>query len=566
MRVIELNIMSDSEGEDRPSFAVPKFKQNYIEFESQLKAYVAYKGSLIAFKPDLSAEYVPTGEQDLSDNETIRRKQKNFVRKNLQGIVILNTAFAKHPKQLALIRNSYTSEWPSGRTWIVMDLLRKKYLPRDGLTHFDADKVLSDIIMEPNEEPADFQDRLLDVQYRYPEDISNRQVLNQFLRGCESKYKTSILQIYRENPNVTITELTEKLQIDFRLAGALETSLLLESESETLLAQVEVPKSIRNDRNNVYDDSNKICYLCGLKGHVARNCPGADQAPDAMKCQLYHHYGHRTEYCWEDEKNASRRPERWRSILPQRKDKEEDPVLISYSLMSCLRDEFDPATFEEDDCSLCLEPLEPSTDDLMAWQQAIDQELKRCRKLKVFKTPDLEEARAVKNELYSPIILPPIHDNEEDDNETTELVTLLEDLSSDEETVSPLFQPQVQTPSERPLAPYWYLRRHRERYETSRVDTHSPTTVIQFPCLVEQGSHNNMEREMTDQGRGTNLADATSAYTLVNTNHETRPPSAFAMPSFVRDQERTQASDESDVEVVPVPALPNEKKQAIMIQ
>ena len=89
-----------------------------------------------------------------------------------------------------------------------MDLLRKKYLPRDGLTHFDADKVLSDIIMEPNEEPADFQDRLLDVQYRYPEDISNRQVLNQFLRGCESKYKTSILQIYRENPNVTITELT----------------------------------------------------------------------------------------------------------------------------------------------------------------------------------------------------------------------------------------------------------------------------------------------------------------------------------------------------------------------
>ena len=313
--------MSDSEGEDRPSFAVPKFKQNYIEFESQLKAYVAYKGSLIAFKPDLNAEYVPTGEQDLSDNETIRRKQKNFVRKNLQGIVILNTAFAKHPKQLALIRNTYTSEWPSGRTSIVMDLLRKKYLPRDGLTHFDADKVLSDVIMDPNEEPADFQDRLLDVQYRYPEDISNRQVLNQFLRGCESKYKTSILQIYRDNPNVTITELTEKLQIDFRLAGALETSLLLENESETLLAQVEVPKGIRHDRNNVYDDSNKICYLCGLKGHVARNCPGADQAPDAMKCQLCHRYGHRTEYCWEDEKNASRRPERWRSILPNRKDK-----------------------------------------------------------------------------------------------------------------------------------------------------------------------------------------------------------------------------------------------------
>ena len=134
-----------------------------------LSLYVAYKGILIAFKPDLSAEYVPTGEQDLSDNEVMRRKQKNFIRKNLQGIVILNTAFAKHPKHpkhLAFIRNTYTSEWPSGWTWIVMDLLRKKYLPRDGLTHFDADKVLADILIEPNEEPADFQDRLLDVQNR----------------------------------------------------------------------------------------------------------------------------------------------------------------------------------------------------------------------------------------------------------------------------------------------------------------------------------------------------------------------------------------------------------------
>ena len=58
--------------------------------------------------------------------------------------------------------------------------------------------------------------------------------MKEFLRGCELKHKTSILQIYRENPNVSIIELTDKLQIDFRLAGALETSLLLDNESETL--------------------------------------------------------------------------------------------------------------------------------------------------------------------------------------------------------------------------------------------------------------------------------------------------------------------------------------------
>ena len=323
-----------------------------------------------------------------------------------------------------------------------------------------------------------------------------------------------------------------------------------------MLAQVEIPKSLRNDKSDVFDDSNKTCYLCGLKGHIARNCPGSDQAPDAMKCQLCHRYVHRTEYCWEDEKNASRRPERWRSILPNRKDKEEDPVLVSYSLMSCLRDEFDPASDEEDDSSLCLEPLEPSTDDLMAWQQAIEQELELYRQVRVFETPDLEGARAVKNELYSPIIVPPVHEDEEDDIETTELVTILEELSSDEETALPFSQHQAQKSSERPLAPYWYLRRHRERYESGvdTRDTHSPTTVNQFPYLTEQGSNNNTEQEMIDYSRETLMADATSAYTLVNTNHDTRPPSEFSMPSFEGDREGNQASDDSDVEVVPVPA------------
>ena len=198
------------------------------------------------------------------------------MKKNLQGIIILITAFAKHPKHLALIRNTRSLEWPSGRTWVAMDLLQKKYLPRDGLTHFDADKVLLDVVMEVNEEPSDFKDRLLDVQYRYPADVSNRQVLNQFLRGCEPKYKTSILQIYHENPDFDIEILSDKLQIDYRLAGALESTFLDDNEPETLLTQVDPPPrqvSVPN-RSSAFN-SDKVCYLCGKRGHLMHYCPKA---------------------------------------------------------------------------------------------------------------------------------------------------------------------------------------------------------------------------------------------------------------------------------------------------
>ena len=54
-----------------------------------------------------------------------------------------------------------------------------------------------------------------------------------------------------------------------------------------------------------------------------------------MKCDLCNRYGHRREFYWEDARNAHRRPEGWRSILPSTKDDEDDDAaLVSFNLMS----------------------------------------------------------------------------------------------------------------------------------------------------------------------------------------------------------------------------------------
>ena len=55
---------------------------------------------------------------------------------------------------------------------------------------------------------------------------------------------------------------------------------------------------------------------------------------EAMKCDLCHRYGHRREFCWEENRNAHRRPEGWSSILPSPKDADnDDAALVSFSLM-----------------------------------------------------------------------------------------------------------------------------------------------------------------------------------------------------------------------------------------
>ena len=272
--------MSDSEGEERSTFAVPKFKGKYVEFEPQLLAFAMLKGCAIAFEPNQSSDYFPTGQRVFSEDEAKRNKQKSFVKKNLQGIVALNTAFSKYPKHLGTIRHSSTPEWPSGRSWTVLETLRKKYLPKDGLTHFDAEKALSDVTMDLNEDPMDYLERLLTVQYQFEDDIHERQLLKQFLSGCSAKYKPSILQIYRGDPKVSTSDLAEKLQIDFRLSEALDSSLLLDQdtiEHETVLAQATParppPRNFPPRIISTMDPNDKTCFLCGNKGHLMHQCP-----------------------------------------------------------------------------------------------------------------------------------------------------------------------------------------------------------------------------------------------------------------------------------------------------
>ena len=96
--------MSDSEGEDRPSFAVPKYKKNYIEFEAQLNAYVMYKGSQLAFKPNQSADYFPQGDffqgsrasEEVNERRSKRTSDPTVEGDQLYTLITSNTNFIDH--------------------------------------------------------------------------------------------------------------------------------------------------------------------------------------------------------------------------------------------------------------------------------------------------------------------------------------------------------------------------------------------------------------------------------------------------------------------------------------
>ena len=120
--------------------------------------------------------------------------------------------------------------------------------------------------------------KLRSVQVQFPEDIHEKQMLNQFLRGSHRKYQASIIQEYKSNPNVTVDSLADTLQVDHRLTSVFSTQVAIEDESieyEYALVQPEANRPSYTPRSGAMIDTEKICYLCRKKGHIMRNCPGA---------------------------------------------------------------------------------------------------------------------------------------------------------------------------------------------------------------------------------------------------------------------------------------------------
>jgi hypothetical protein len=55
-------------------------------------------------------------------------------------------------------------------------------------------------------------------------------------------------------------------------------------------------------------EDKRECFKCHQKGHIAMNCPNKKE----IKCETCGG-NHRTIACWEDERNAHRRPDGWKS-------------------------------------------------------------------------------------------------------------------------------------------------------------------------------------------------------------------------------------------------------------
>jgi hypothetical protein len=258
---------------------------------------------------------MPLNEAEVLDESDITHK-KEIAAKRRNAVAMANFSMAFTSEgTMGLILKAMTAERPSRLAALVIKGLFKKYQPQDTVTRvelsassnffFDLRQMLNKIEMKNNANPAVLFEQIASVENRYhtrTSKIPQEDLIALVLDKSTMDNKTVLTAEQRaKGTSLKLDDLEEVMnQHWWQISGGTETD---SKGSEVGLTGM--------------DGKEIICFKCGGKNHTkASNFPengkgGAKK--DKRKCYRCDKIGHISPNCWEDDKNASKRPANWKS-------------------------------------------------------------------------------------------------------------------------------------------------------------------------------------------------------------------------------------------------------------
>jgi len=300
------------EQEDSKTVRVPTFNGEKGLFQTwwiRFRAYAKVAGFIKALETtpenDLPGNQIEADALTGNDDDT--KKKLAAVKRNDAAMANLTLAFTSD-ELIALILTSQTSDWPEGLASEVVKELIKKYKPDDIMSLVDEKVALNKIRMSSNEEPKQLFERIKAVEVQYntkTKKISEPDKIAVVLSQAPSMYKSVITAEQRLKRglgiDVTMQDLREVMDEHYRLISgenednAEETALYYKSgnaantrndQGGTRNRNYEKNRNSRNYKRNGKRFTG-TCNICGKQYHKAKDC-------------------------WQNDKNAARRPSWWK--------------------------------------------------------------------------------------------------------------------------------------------------------------------------------------------------------------------------------------------------------------
>jgi hypothetical protein len=234
-------------------------------------------------------------------------KVKAALKKNREAVGLWTHAVQNLALMNVVNRTKNAATWPSGQAWEIRKSFDETINPKDLPSRVKMLSELSQVELKPEEHPNVLFEKISAIQCKYAQEYSTADAIATILRAAPHEYAGVIATVHiNKGNNMTENDLKQAMSLCYRADIKGMNKGYVSGQSgrlkEVALSNVDGRKDMRR------------CYKCHEQGHLAANCNVV------IKCEICGGR-HRTITCFEDPRNAHRRPERWESRLTEAEKK-----------------------------------------------------------------------------------------------------------------------------------------------------------------------------------------------------------------------------------------------------
>jgi Reverse transcriptase (RNA-dependent DNA polymerase)/Zinc knuckle len=252
------------------------------------------------------------GDANLPVEETVfdtdaakKKKEEQALKENAYAFAYLTIAITSE-KLLGVIEAAKTTTFPNGLAFMVMNALKKKYMPQDTITKVELRQELMRIKMSVKEDPATLFEQLAKVKARCASaKLDSEEMIAVIIEKAPQEYQQVLTIEQRiKGAALTVDDLESAMTQHFRCVYGSRANNISKNDDGT-----EKEVTLVNIKGN--------CFKCGKPGHRAKDCRSSKSGGEKGKfkgtCHNCGMTGHAATNCWEKEENKDKRPNNWKS-------------------------------------------------------------------------------------------------------------------------------------------------------------------------------------------------------------------------------------------------------------
>ena len=298
--------MTDDDKLTSAKVTLPKFngkQEGFMTWWMRFRAYAAVVGFTQSIGDGQDPDLPRTENEELSSNETIKKKQEKALKCNRVAMASFTMAFTAE-QLIGLCYKAMTTEWPTGLASLVVRFLKKKYNPEDIVTKIELRRELNAVTMGRDDDPETMFEAisLLTNKYRSA-NISEEDQIAVILENAPPAYASTLTAEQRaRGADLTMEDLSSAMNQLYR------TMYGTGKEKTTSTKEVQLATVGNSGGSN-------LCYNCGKPGHKAYQCPEPRKPGTGFKgakfngtCNYCGKNGHKEAECWRKPGNEGKAP------------------------------------------------------------------------------------------------------------------------------------------------------------------------------------------------------------------------------------------------------------------